>query len=50
MALAGGSEARETGVGVLFRSTFNIVGDTGVEDMSSAGDDVHVVIDGHAYS
>ena len=40
MALVGGSEA-ETGVGVLLRSTFNIVGDAGVEDMSSAGDDVH---------
>ena len=44
MALVSGSEAGETGVGVLLRSTFNIVGDAGVEDMSSAGDDVHVVV------
>ena len=33
MALVGGGEARETGVGVLLCSTFNIVGDAGVEDI-----------------
>ena len=44
MTFVGGGEARKTRAGVLVRSTFNIVGDAGVEDMRSAGDDVDVVV------
>ena len=44
MTFVNGSEARKSCVGVFVRSTFNIVGDAGVEDMRSAGDDVDVVV------
>jgi hypothetical protein len=44
MTFVGGGEARKGRVGVLVRSTFNIVGDTGIENMRSAGYDVDVVV------
>ena len=44
MTLVAGGEARKSRVALLVRSTFNIVGDAGVEDVRSAGDDVDVVM------
>ena len=44
MTFVDGREARKSRVDVLIRSTFDIVGNAGVEDMGSAGDDVDVVV------
>jgi hypothetical protein len=44
MSFVGGGEAWKSRVGVLVRSTFNIVGDAGVKDMRPAGDNVDVVV------
>ena len=44
MTFVGGGEARKSRAGMLVRSTCNVVGDASVEDVSSTGDDVDVVV------